>query len=57
MVMLGSVFNVVLLLLASISTLLIYSLMMVSVQNKFYENGVLRMVGASKVDCILMIFM
>ena len=54
-VMLGCVFNVVLILMCAISTLLIYSLLMVSVEQKTFDNGVLRMVGTSKTDCILLV--
>lgn len=56
-VMLGCVFNVVLILMCSISTLLIYSLLMVSVEQKTFDNGVLRMVGVSKIDCMLSVIM
>jgi len=52
-VMLSCVFNVVLILMCSISILLIYSLLMVSVQQKTFDTGVLRMVGVSKLDCVL----
>jgi ABC-type lipoprotein release transport system permease subunit len=56
-VMLGCVFNVVLILMCAISILLIYSLLMVSVEKKTFDTGVLRMVGVSKMDCILSITM
>ena len=38
-----------------ISILLIYSLLMISVETKTFENGVLRLVGATKLNCIIMI--
>lgn len=56
-VMLGCVFNVILIILCAISILLIYSLLMVSVEKKTFDNGVLRMVGVSKTDCILSVLM
>jgi len=55
--MLGGIFNIVLLLIASISTLLIYSLLMVTAETKVFDNGVLRMVGVTKLDCVLTISM
>jgi ABC-type lipoprotein release transport system permease subunit len=54
-VMLGCIFNVVLILMIAISTLLIYSLLMVSVETKTFDNGVLRMVGLSKFDCVWLV--
>ena len=53
--LLGIVFDVVIILFVTISILLIYSLLMVSVETKTFENGVLRMVGISKTNCISMI--
>lgn len=38
-----------------ISVLLIYSLLMISVETKTFENGVFRMLGLSKGNCISMI--
>lgn len=55
--MLSCVFNVVLILMVTISILLIYSLLMVSVEQKTFDNGVLRMIGVSKLDCILVVAM
>lgn len=54
-VMLGLIFNVVLLLLISISIILIYSLLMVTVETKTFDQGVLRMIGLSKIDCVWLI--
>lgn len=55
--MLSCVFNVVLILMMTISILLIYSLLMVSVGTKTYETGVMRMVGVTRTDCILLVTM
>lgn len=54
--LLGIVFDVVIILFITISILLIYSLLMVSVETKTFENGVLRMVGISIMDCVSCIF-
>jgi hypothetical protein len=54
--LLGIVFDVVIILFITISVLLIYSLLMVSVETKTFENGVMRMVGISTGDCISIIF-
>jgi ABC-type antimicrobial peptide transport system permease subunit len=54
--LLGIVFDVVIILLIAISVLLIYSLLMVTVETKTFENGVLRMVGISTNDCVSLIF-
>jgi ABC-type antimicrobial peptide transport system permease subunit len=56
-VMLGCVFNVVLILMCAISIVLIYSLLMISVQKRTFDTGVMRMVGVSKMDCVLSITM
>ena len=45
---LGGIFNVILLLMIMISSLLIYSLLMGTVEQKMLTNGVMRMVGVSK---------
>jgi hypothetical protein len=45
--LLGIVFDVIIVLLIAISVLLIYSLLMISVETKTFEQGVLRMVGIS----------
>lgn len=54
--LLGIVFDVVIILFVTISVLLIYSILMVSVEAKNFENGVLRMVGISITDCVSSIF-
>ena len=55
------VFNLIFMIVISIfiliSTLLVYSLLMIGVESKTYETGILRMVGISKVGLILMIFL
>lgn len=53
--LLGLIFNIVVILFIVISVLLIYSLLMISVETKSFENGVLRLVGLSKADCVQMI--
>jgi hypothetical protein len=45
--LLGLVFNIIVILFIVISVLLIYSLIMISVETKTFENGVLRLVGLS----------
>ena len=52
---LGLLFSIIVILFVVISVLLIYSLLMISVETKTFENGVLRMVGLSKSNCISMI--
>lgn len=47
-IMVGLVFSLITLLFASISTLLIYSLLMITTETKRYENGLMRVVGLSK---------
>ncbi len=49
---LGLVFSIIVILFTVISVLLIYSLLMISVETKSFENGVLRLVGLSKGDCV-----
>lgn len=56
-VMVSCVFNVVCILLITISCMLIYSLLMVSTEQRTFDNGVLRMVGVTKLDCILVVAM
>jgi len=51
------IFNLVMLLLFSLSVLLIYSLLMLSVESKSFEFGVMRMVGLSKNNIILLVIM
>ena len=51
------VFNLVMLLLFLISVLLIYSLLMLSMESKSFELGVMRMVGLSKINVIVLIML
>jgi len=51
------IFNLVMLLLFSLSVLLIYSLLMLSVESKSFEFGVMRMVGLSKNNIILLVIL
>jgi ABC-type antimicrobial peptide transport system permease subunit len=44
----GLIFTVVILLFVMISTLLIYSLLMITIETKAFENGIMRMQGLSK---------
>lgn len=53
--LLGLLFGIIELLFIVISVLLIYSLLMISVETKTFENGVMRMLGLSKGNCISMI--
>ena len=49
------IFNLVMLLLFLISVLLIYSLLMLSVESKSFELGVMRMIGLSKNNVIMLV--
>ena len=44
----GLIFDIIVLLFVVLSILLIYSLLMISVETKTFEFGVMRMVGLSK---------
>jgi ABC-type antimicrobial peptide transport system permease subunit len=52
---LGLIFDLVIILFISLSVLLIYSLLMISVESKTFEFGVMRMVGLSQSGLIHMI--
>ena len=52
---LGLIFDIILLLFVIISVLLIYSLLMISVETKTFQIGVIRMVGLSKSGIITMV--
>ena len=54
---LGLIFDIITLLFVIIAILLIYSLLMISVETKTFEIGVIRMVGLSKSGIIFMIFL
>ena len=51
------IFNLVLVIFIVISIFLIYSLIMIGVETKTFETGIMRMVGVSKKGLLLMIFM
>lgn len=55
--MLGLIFDIIILLFVILSVLLIYSLLMINVESKSFEFGVMRMVGLSKFGIINMIFL
>jgi ABC-type antimicrobial peptide transport system permease subunit len=53
--MLGLIFSIIILMFILLSVLLIYSLLMISVESKTFEFGIMRMVGLSKSGIISMI--
>jgi hypothetical protein len=53
----GLVFNVITILFASIATLLIYSLLMITTETKRYENGLMALLGLSKCGYASMILL
>jgi ABC-type antimicrobial peptide transport system permease subunit len=55
LLVLGLVFNIIMILFIIISILLIFSLLMNSVEQKSFENGIMRLVGLSKYDYMAMI--
>ena len=54
---LGLIFDIIIRLFVFLSVLLIYSLLMISVESKTFEFGVMRMVGLSKSGLIYMILL
>lgn len=52
MLFLGLIFDIIILLFTILSILLFYSLLMISVENKTFEFGIMRMVGLSKIGII-----
>ena len=52
---LGLIFDIIILLFVILSVLLIYSLLMISVETKTFEIGVMRMVGLSKGGLIILV--
>jgi ABC-type antimicrobial peptide transport system permease subunit len=54
---LGLIFDIIILLFVILSILLIYSLLMISVESKTFDFGVMRMVGLSKGGIITMIML
>lgn len=53
--MLGLIFDIIIMLFVILSVLLIYSLLMISVESKTFEFGVMRMVGLNKSGIVSMI--
>jgi ABC-type lipoprotein release transport system permease subunit len=53
--LIGLLFGIIVVLFVAISVLLIYSLLLISVETKTWENGVLRTLGMGKWSCIGMI--
>lgn len=53
--MLGLIFDIIIMLFIILSVLLIYSLLLISVESKTFEFGVMRMVGLSKSGIVSMI--
>jgi ABC-type antimicrobial peptide transport system permease subunit len=53
--LLSLVFNIILLVFIVISVLLIYSLLMIGVETKASETGIMRMIGTNKTDLIMMV--
>lgn len=52
----GLIFDILLIMFIIVAVLLIYSLLMISVETKTFEIGVMRLVGLSKSGFIAMIF-
>ena len=52
----GLIFGILLMLFVIVSILLIYSLLLISVETKTFEIGVMRLVGLSKTGFTVMIF-
>ena len=53
--LIGLVFNIMLIMFIIISVLLIYSLLSITIQTKTFEFGVMRLVGLSKTGFVVMI--
>ena len=53
--MVGLIFDIMLILFVAISVLLIYSLLMINIETKTFDIGVMRLVGLSKGGFIGMI--
>ena len=52
---LGIILNMIIFILLLLSVVLLYSLLLVSVETKTYEIGIMRMLGMNKIGIILMI--
>jgi ABC-type antimicrobial peptide transport system permease subunit len=55
--LLGLIFDIVLILLVIVSILLVYSLLMITVEHKTFESGIMRLIGLSKSGYVASIFM
>ena len=55
--LLGTIFDVVIILLIIVSVLLIYSLLMINIEEKTFESGIMRLIGLSKTGYISSIFL
>eukprot|EP01080_Neovahlkampfia_damariscottae_P011341 gene11341-4509_t len=54
---LGLIINIIITVLSGLSIILIYSLLLINVENRTFEIGVMRMIGMSKVGVISLILM
>jgi len=54
---LGLIFGIIVILFVAISVLLVYSLLMISVETKTYEHAVMRLAGLSKPSFIFLILL
>ena len=54
--MIGLIFDIMLIMFIMISVLLIYSLLMITIETKTFDIGVMRMVGLSGKGFVAMIF-
>ena len=52
----GLAFDVIVILFVIVSILLIYSLLLISVETKTFEIGIMRLIGLSKINFVGMIF-
>jgi ABC-type antimicrobial peptide transport system permease subunit len=55
--LLGLIFDIILILLVIVSVLLIYSLLMITVEHKTFESGIMRLIGLTKAGYVSSIFM
>ena len=53
--MIGLIFDILLIIFVTVSILLIYSLLMITTETKTFEFGVMRLVGLSKTGFVTMI--
>jgi ABC-type antimicrobial peptide transport system permease subunit len=54
---LGLIVNIIIVILSILSLILIYSLLMISVENRTFELGVMRMIGTQRIGLLQLIFM